>query len=75
MTFQTPTDEVEYKSWCDSQELAPGEQELWELHREIDEYIFKAGRIDHIVDDMTKLAEQFPAVKRKRKYAAIECPF
>lgn len=48
-----------------------------QLNREIDEYIFHAGRISKTVDLMTEIANSVtPKPRRKRRiYTEADCPF
>ena len=58
-------------------DLAPGEQEYWEtIHRQIDECLIIAGRMDKTIDLMAEIANAVGQPTGKRhKYADMVIPF
>lgn len=63
----------EYQQWLDEQDEAA----YWHhLNQQIDDYIFQAGRVSRIVDDMTKIAKDNGwKASKKHKYADLVIPF
>lgn len=61
----------EYQQWLDEQDEAA----YWAaMQQEVDSYIFQAGRVSRIVDDMTKIVKD-NGWKRDKKYEGFVIPF
>lgn len=68
-----PGEDAEYER----RELAPHEQEMWEMHRDIDACFVHIGRMDKTLDLMTEIANAvgIPTTGKYPRFANSECPF